>query len=119
MIEDYGNIDQLNYFVKYLYNAGATVVPFRPVGYQNTEIVLDQDDPQVTYTGSWTNSTGTPYYENGVTVSGGGVPFRIGLRERDRHGALHADYPHGRFLPGLCVGAQRFQPHHAEVPHRP
>ncbi len=75
MIEDYGNLDQLNYFVEYLYNAGATVVPFRPVGYQNTEIVLDQDDPEVTYTGAWTNSAGTPYYENNRTVSG--VGYRV------------------------------------------
>ena len=30
MIEDYGNIDQLNYFVQYAYNAGATVVPLPP-----------------------------------------------------------------------------------------
>lgn len=75
MIEDYGNIDQLNYFVQYCFNAGATVVAFRPVGYQNVEIVLDQDDPGVTYTGSWTNSTGTPHYENNVTASGVGYRF--------------------------------------------
>jgi hypothetical protein len=70
LIEDYGNLDQLNYFVQYCFNAGATVAPFRPVGYQENEIVLDQDDPEVTYTGSWLNSTGSPYYENGRTVSG-------------------------------------------------
>lgn len=75
MVEDYGNIDQLNYLVQYLYNAGATVVPFRPVGYQDTEIVLDNDDPGVTYSGTWTNSTATTeYYENGTTTSG--VPYR-------------------------------------------
>ncbi|HPD29263.1 MAG TPA: fibronectin type III domain-containing protein [Phycisphaerae bacterium] len=75
MVEDYGNIDQLNYFVQYLYNAGATVVPFRPVGYQAVEVVLDNDDPGVTYSGTWTNSTATTeYYENGTTVSG--VPYR-------------------------------------------
>ncbi len=75
MVEDYGNIDQLNYLVQYLYNAGATVVPFRPVGYQDTEIVLDNDDPGVTYSGTWTNSTATTeYYENGITTSG--VPYR-------------------------------------------
>ena len=33
--EDYGNLEQLNYFVNYLHQAGATVVPFRPVGYQD------------------------------------------------------------------------------------
>jgi len=71
MVEDYGNLEQLNYFVNYLYNAGAVVVPFRPVGYQPIEIVLDNDDPGVTYTGSWTNSTtAAEYYENGVTTSG-------------------------------------------------
>ncbi len=75
MIEDYGNIDQLNYFVHYLYNAGATIVPFRPVGHQNIEIVLDNDDPGVTYTGSWSNSTASVRYENNVTVSG--VSYRF------------------------------------------
>lgn len=71
MVEDYGNLEQMNYLVNYLYNAGAVVVPFRPVGYQPTEIVLDNDDPGVTYTGSWTNSTtAAAYYENGATVSG-------------------------------------------------
>jgi hypothetical protein len=75
MVEDYGNIDQLNYFVEYCFNAGATVVPYRPVGYQTEEVVLDQDDPEVTYTGAWSNSGGSPYYENGRTVSG--VSYRF------------------------------------------
>ena len=76
MCEDYGNIDQLFYFVEYLYNAGATVVPFRPVPYQKIEVVLDNDDPGVTYTGSWSDSTATvEYYENGTTISG--VPYRF------------------------------------------
>ena len=75
MNEDYGNIDQMNYFVQYLYNAGATVVPFRPVGDQPIEVVLDNDDPGVTFSGTWHNSTATAhYYENNVTVSG--IPFR-------------------------------------------
>ncbi|MBN1514604.1 MAG: N-acetylmuramoyl-L-alanine amidase [Phycisphaerae bacterium] len=75
MIEDYGNLDQLNYLVHYAHNAGATVVPFRPAGYQPIEVVLDNDDPGVAYTGNWDDSTDTEkYYENGVTASG--VPFR-------------------------------------------
>ena len=65
MIEDYGNIDQLNYFVNFAFNAGATVVPFRPVGWQPIEIVMDISDPNVTYTGSWTDGTGTKYYGAG------------------------------------------------------
>ncbi|MBN1492120.1 MAG: fibronectin type III domain-containing protein [Phycisphaerae bacterium] len=80
MNEDYGNVDQLHYFVQYLYNAGATVVPFRPVGWQTIEVVLDNDDPGVTYTGTWGNSTaGAEYYENGVTASG--VPYRYATAE--------------------------------------
>ncbi|MBN1492406.1 MAG: N-acetylmuramoyl-L-alanine amidase, partial [Phycisphaerae bacterium] len=77
MVEDYGNIDQLNYFVEYCFNAGATVVPFRPVGYQVHEIVLDQDDPEVTYSGAWINSTGSPYYENNRTISGIAYRFAV------------------------------------------
>ncbi|MBI5864492.1 MAG: N-acetylmuramoyl-L-alanine amidase [Planctomycetes bacterium] len=76
MCEDYGNLDQLNYFAAYAFNAGATVVPLRPVGWQPIEIVLDNDDPGVTYSGSWSNNTtGPKYYENGVTNSG--VAYRF------------------------------------------
>jgi len=75
MVEDYGNLEQINYFVHYLYNAGAVVVPFRPVGYQPIEIVIDNDDPGATFTGSWSDSiTTSGYYENGVTTSG--IPYR-------------------------------------------
>jgi len=70
MTEDHGNVDQLNYFVHYAFNAGATVVPFRPVGWQSTEIVLDNDDPGVTFAGSWSDGSASKYYENGATVSG-------------------------------------------------
>ncbi len=70
MVEDYGNIDQLNYFAQFAFNAGATVVPLRPIGWQPIEIVLDNDDPGVTYTGSWSTSSSSRYYENGVTTSG-------------------------------------------------
>ncbi len=75
MVEDYGNLDQLNYFVNYAFNAGATVVAFRPVGYQDEEVVLDQDDPGVTFNGSWLNSGSSPYYEDGQTLSG--VSYRF------------------------------------------
>jgi len=75
MAEDYGNIDQLNYFAHYLFNAGATVVPLRPVGWQPVEVVLDQDDPGVTYSGTWTDSGNAKYFENGVTNSG--VAYRF------------------------------------------
>ena len=77
MTEDYGNIAQLNYMVAYAFNAGATVVPLRPAGDQVIEVVLDNDDPGVTFTGSWIDTNGataTHYYENNVTLSG--IPFK-------------------------------------------
>jgi hypothetical protein len=70
MTEDYGNIDQINYFAQYAFNAGATVVPLRPVGWQPEEVILDNDDPGVTFNGAWNNGDATKYYENGVTNSG-------------------------------------------------
>jgi hypothetical protein len=70
MNEDHGNLDQLNAFVYYAFNAGATVVPFRPVGQQSIEVVLDNDDLGVTYNGAWSDGTTAKYYENGATNSG-------------------------------------------------
>ncbi len=63
MAEDHGNLDQLNAFVQYAFNAGATVVPLRPVGWQAKEIVLDNDDPGVTFSGTWSNGNSPKYYQ--------------------------------------------------------
>jgi hypothetical protein len=71
MVEDLGNQDQMTFYANYLWNAGATVVPLRPVGYQPNEYIIDNDDANVTYTGSWSNSTSTIFYG-----SPGDVPYR-------------------------------------------
>jgi len=47
MVEDFGNQDQLSLLVDYLFNAGATVVPLRPVGHQPNEVLLDNDDGEL------------------------------------------------------------------------
>ena len=60
MVEDLGNQDQLTFYVDQLHRAGATVVPMRPVGRQINEVVLDNDSPDVTYSGSWVNNTTGP-----------------------------------------------------------
>ena len=73
MMEDYGNLDQFNVFVNYCFNAGATIVPMRPVGYQTNEVILDNNSPAVTWQGSWFNSFSTPYWG---TV-GDAVPYRF------------------------------------------
>lgn len=71
MVEDLGNQDQMSFLVDYLFRAGATVVPLRPVGHQPREVVLDNDDPGVTFEGNWSNSTAGVYFG-----SPGDVPYR-------------------------------------------
>ena len=51
MIEDLGNIDQMAFLVDYLFRAGATIAPLRPVGNQVNEVVLDNNDAGVTFEG--------------------------------------------------------------------
>lgn len=63
MVEDLGNFDQMTQFVQYAWNAGATIVPTRPVGFQPNEIVLDNTSAGVTFSGPWSaggaGTTGT------------------------------------------------------------
>ncbi len=72
MVEDLGNQDQMTFLADYLFNAGATVVPLRPVGHQPFEVVLDNDDAGVTFTGGWSNSSANLYFG-----SPGDVPYRF------------------------------------------
>ncbi|WP_197528480.1 golvesin C-terminal-like domain-containing protein [Aeoliella mucimassa] len=71
MIEDLGNQDQMTLFANYLFNAGATVVPLRPIGNQPNEAVLDNDDAGVSFIGTWTDSNSSVYYGDA-----GDVPYR-------------------------------------------
>lgn len=72
MVEDFGNLDQVTIMADMLLNAGATVVPLRPFGIQELEVVIDNDDPTVTFAGSWSNSSATHFYG-----SPGDVPYRF------------------------------------------
>jgi len=72
MNEDYGNIDQLNFFATYCFNAGAVVVAMRPLGQQNAEVVLDNDDAAVTYAGAWGDSGSSIFYG-----TAGDLPYRF------------------------------------------
>jgi len=73
VVEDMGNQDQLTLFAQYCFNAGATVVPMRPVGSQTNEAVLDNDDSGVEWIGSWNNSVATTNFFGGL----GDVPYRF------------------------------------------
>ncbi|MEM9353055.1 MAG: fibronectin type III domain-containing protein [Planctomycetota bacterium] len=72
MVEDLGNYDQQTILADYLFRAGATVVPMRPIGYQTNEIILDNDDVEVTFSGAWSNSSSTIYFGDV-----GDVPYRF------------------------------------------
>lgn len=102
MNEDHGNIDQLNYFVNYAFNAGATVVPTRPVGWQPVEVVLDQDDPEVTYTGAWSDSTYAIHYENGRTNSGVSYRFSSAVSTETATARYTPTLPYDDFYPVYC-----------------
>ncbi len=69
MVEDFGNIDQMNFLVDYLFRAGATVVPLRPAGHQVNEVILDNDDPEVTFSGTWEERSASIYYGDPGDVS--------------------------------------------------
>ena len=74
MNEDYGNLDQMNLFIPYAFNAGATVVAFRPIGYQPSEVVLDNISLDVRFSGKWFNSRSEVYFGRS-----GAVPYRFAL----------------------------------------
>ena len=77
MNEDYGNLDQMNFFIPYAFNAGAAVVAFRPVGNQTNEVVLDNDSPGVKFSGKWFNSHSAIYFGRA-----GAVPYRFALLDK-------------------------------------
>ena len=72
MNEDYGNVDQLNFLANYCFNAGAVVVPFRPIGHQTNEVVLDNDSANVSWAGTWSDSSDSIYFG-----AAGDVPYRF------------------------------------------
>lgn len=72
MLEDFGNVDQMNLFVEFAVRAGATVVPLRPVGRQPAEHVLDNDDAEVRFEGEWAVGASTVFFGEA-----GDVPYRV------------------------------------------
>ncbi len=72
MNEDYGNLDQLNFFAAYCFNAGAIIASMRPLGQQTNEVVIDNDDAAVTFAGTWGSSGSATFFG-----SAGDVPYRF------------------------------------------
>jgi hypothetical protein len=78
LVEDFGNQEQMSYYIDYLFRAGATVVPMRPVGRQINEVVVDNDLTSVTYTGAWSDSTtGARWYDEDYGAVADSVRYRF------------------------------------------
>ncbi|MEO1129891.1 MAG: hypothetical protein AAFX05_09335, partial [Planctomycetota bacterium] len=72
IVEDLTNHDFVTIQAEHLWNAGATIVPLRPIGHQTREFVLDNDDPGVTFNGSWFDSAQPTFFG-----TPGDVPYRF------------------------------------------
>ena len=109
MIEDLGNVDQMTFLADYLFRAGATVVPLRPVGHQTNEVVLDNDDAGVTFAGNWSNSSASVYFG-----SAGDVPYRFATTSltETAYARYQPNHSAGRLLSCVRLDVFRRQPRH-------
>lgn len=64
MNEDYGNLDNVNFLANYLFNAGATVVAMRPLGYQPNTVTVDDVDAVLEPAPSWGSTSSAYNYGN-------------------------------------------------------
>ncbi|NJK32966.1 MAG: hypothetical protein HC927_11460 [Deltaproteobacteria bacterium] len=72
IVEDLLNHDFHDFQAQALWNAGATIVPLRPIGKQTIERVVDNDDAGVQFTGDWFNSTSPIFFGDASDV-----PYRF------------------------------------------
>ena len=79
IVEDMGNIDQVNLFADYCFRAGATVVPMRPLGNQLIERVVDNTSPFARFQGPWHDSTSALHFGE----AGDRVPYRYAIASRE------------------------------------
>lgn len=75
VVEDFGNLDQMNLFADMCIRAGATVVPMRPVGFQTIERVIDNDSSQASFQGEWRDSKSEAFFG----FDGARVPYRFAI----------------------------------------
>ena len=75
VVEDFGNLDQMNLFADMCFRAGATVVPMRPLGFQTIERVIDNDSPQANFQGEWRDGRNSAAF----SFAGARVPYRFAI----------------------------------------
>lgn len=73
IVEDLGNLDQMNLFADLCFRAGATIVPMRPIGFQHIERVIDNESSQAGFHGLWSDSQSTSSFG----FAGAKVPYRF------------------------------------------
>jgi len=73
VVEDFGNLDQMNLYADLCFRAGATIIPLRPIGFQHIERVIDNDSGQAWFYGQWSDSASTASF--GFT--GADVPYKF------------------------------------------
>ncbi|MBX7245120.1 MAG: fibronectin type III domain-containing protein [Candidatus Sumerlaeaceae bacterium] len=109
LVEDYGNLDQMNLFVDYCFRAGATVVPMRPVGNQTVERILDNSSYSgVGFQGPWFDSSSDIFYG----ARRDKVPYRFALAGTEETAAARFTpaIPRSGYYPVYCwsrAGADR------------
>jgi N-acetylmuramoyl-L-alanine amidase len=109
MNEDHGNVDQLQFTARHLFNAGATVVPMRPVDHQPNEVVVDDSDvgvtlnpPGVLPNGSdsntgWVQSANENFYSGGTPYI-----FTQATPTETRTATFTPNIPEAGFYPVFC-----------------
>ncbi len=73
MIEDFGNLDQMNLYADLCFRAGATIVPIRPLGFQHVERVIDNVSEHAGFHGEWADSQSTASFG----FAGAEIPYRF------------------------------------------
>lgn len=77
IVEDFGNQEQMSAFADYALRGGATVVTMRPVGRQINEVVMDNDSAGVTFSGAWSNSSSTKFYDEDYGAGADAIPYKF------------------------------------------
>ena len=118
LVEDFGNQDQMTLLSDYLWRAGATVVPLRPIGNQVHQVILDNDDAGVSFSGTWTNSSASAYFG-----SPGDLPYRFANKSvtETATARYQPDLPEAGFYPVYAwtrhgsnrVSDQLYRVHHS------
>ncbi len=79
LVEDFGNLDQMNLYADICFRAGATIVPLRPIGFQHIERVIDNVSGHAAFHGEWADSQSTSSFG----FAGATVPYRYARASAD------------------------------------